>query len=249
MAVCLACTAYSQDALPDWVLQLARAKIHLKSRFEGLPNYVCSESVTRFAKPRAGSTFQELDTLRFEVAHVEGKELLALPGASHFEDLDLTTLNHGGAIGTGAFSSLPMTLFVHQNARIRPRTGGHGDETQIAFDYDVPSFLSGYQLFSGTRSAVVGQRGAFWLDARTLDILRAEDHAVDVPPMLGMTAVDTTTEYANVRVGSQEALLPKSASTTVTAIDGSVHRNDISFSGCREYSSESTIRFLDPPKE
>jgi hypothetical protein len=91
--------------------------------------------------------------------------------------------------------------------------------------------------------AVVGLRGTFWVDPQTLDLVRLEEHAVDLPPNLLMLDISTSIEYARVRIGASDALLPRSAETVVTGISGSQKKNAIEFTGCREYRSESTIHF------
>ena len=47
-----------------------------------VPNYTCLETMERSQRwPRAKS-FRPLDTVRLEVSNVDGKELLAWPGAA-----------------------------------------------------------------------------------------------------------------------------------------------------------------------
>jgi hypothetical protein len=221
----------------------------LKVNFESLPNYVCQETVERSQVPPGRGRPQKLDSLHFEVAHVQNKELLALPGASGFEDLDVSYFNPAGLLGSGTFSSLPRNLFIADHARITrhfedvlpPAIG-------VGFDYVIPDFLSGFELSTVGASATVGQRGTFWLDPDSLDLMRIEDHAVDVPLRIGMSAADTTVSYARMRIGSSEVLLPQSAVVVVTELSGKQMRNDITYSGCREYVSESKIRFGDPGK-
>ena len=237
MAVAVALSA--QEPLPDWVPQLSRVKHHLRANFERIPNYVCQEAVERF-QTTGRHPREKLDTLRFDVAHVEGKELLAPAGASRFEDVDPAVYNPAGMLGTGTFSSLPTTLFVSDKARAKPRKAPVG---KLAFNYQVPEFLSGFRVTSAAGSAIVGHRGTFWVDAETLDLLRIEDHAVDVPLRIGIGAVDSTVDYGRMRIGSSNVLLPQSASLVVTRLTGTEMRNEIKYSGCREYGSESTVRF------
>jgi hypothetical protein len=49
-----------------------------------------------------------------------------------------------------------------------------------------------------------------------------------------------------MQIGSSSVLLPQSAELVVVNLDGTEMRNEIKFSGCREYGSESTVRFGDP---
>src|ERR1035438_2658369 len=106
-----------QDTLPDWVLQLSRVKNHLKENFERIPNYVCQESVERFERRPGQAQARKVDSLHFEVARVEDKELLALPGASEFEDKGVSAYMSTGVLGTGEFSTLPLSVFLANLAR------------------------------------------------------------------------------------------------------------------------------------
>lgn len=243
----LAAAGLPGQELPQWVIRLARVKQHARANFEHIPNYACLETVNRFEKPRNAGSFQQVDTLRLEVASVGGQELMAWEGAKQFSDEDPKVYSHGGLIGTGAFSATVLNLFVHDIARVT----GSGEEKALGraalrYDFEVSVIASGYVLQSGTHSATVGSHGTFWADAETLDLLRIEEHAADIPPVLGMRDVDTTINYARMRIGSSNPLLPTSAETVITDFFGGQKRNAIEFSGCREYGSESVIRFEGP---
>ena len=238
---------YRQDALPEWVLQLSRVRNHLKENFKRIPNYVCQESVERFERKAGQSQVRRADSLHFEVARVQNKELLALPGAAGFEDRDLTTYMSSGVLGTGMFSTLPLNLFVANGARVTLHQEGAEPHAGQGYDYEIPAFLGGgIKIATDRARATVGVRGTFWVDAGSLDLIRIEEHAVDVPPQVGMTQIDSTVDYARMRIGDSSVLLPQSAELAVTNLDGSEQRNKIEFSGCREYVSESTVRFGDP---
>src|ERR1017187_8266900 len=128
-----------QDTLPDWVLQLSRVKNHLKENFERIPKYVCQESVERFEREPGQSQARKVDSLHFEVAHVQNKELLALPGAAGFEDRSLSAYVSSGLLGTGMFSTLPVSLFVAGVARITLNQEGAGLHAGLGYDYEIPA--------------------------------------------------------------------------------------------------------------
>jgi len=64
------------------------------------PDYTCTETVER-ARQAVGSRERIEDTLRLEVALVDGKEMFAWPGSKQFEDHDLSDL-----ISTGMFGNV-----------------------------------------------------------------------------------------------------------------------------------------------
>ncbi len=246
VAACGLGAPQSQE-LPRWVLELSRVKRHLRANFERLPNYVCLQTVNRFEKAPNVRDFRLVDTWRLDVAQVGNHEMLALAGTGSLEAEAPPEVLQQGAFGTGAYSSLARNLFVNDAGR----TTGWGEEQMdgraaFRFDFEIPQMVSAYLLQSGSAKAIVGERGSYWVDAASLDLLRMEDSATDIPPTLPIQEVRTAIRYAKVRIGASEVILPQSAETTIVNFDGRQSRNVMDFSGCREYGSESKITFGEP---
>ncbi len=243
VAVALLLTAAmpAQD-LPPWLLLLARVKQHGRATFEHIPDYSCLETVNRFEKPRNGESFWPVDTLRLEVASVGGKEIFARQGAARFGDGDLHAFTSQGVLSSGAFSATPLNLFVEDVARITPLPQeGMFSGMTLGFHFEVSAMTGGFTVQSGGSKARAGLRGTFWVDPQTLDLVRIEEQAVDLPPLPLMRDLTTSINYARTRIGSSEPLLPQSAETVVTDYYGAERKNVIEFTGCREYTSESVI--------
>jgi hypothetical protein len=236
--------ASGQDALPDWVLRLSRVKHHLKDNFERIPNYVCRESVERYQIAPHQVRTVKVDSLEFDVAEVDQKELLARPGAGGFEDRELSSYVSTGILGTGSFASLPLLLFVADRARVTPHP--RSARNREGWDYDIPAFLHGYEIASEGGRATVGVRGTFWVNGQNMDLIRIDEGIVDPPLQMGLSASSTSVEYARMRIGISNVLLPQSARLTVVTLDGTELRNEIRFSDCREYRAESTVTFGNP---
>jgi len=235
---------YGQD-LPQWVLQLSRVKRQARAEFERLPDFACIETINRFQMRPNTSVFKPVDTIRLEVAFVGNQELVAPPGGTvGFQDIDLRRFTYGGVMGTGVFSAVARNLFVNDNGRT---TGMEEDRVldrpALKFHFVIPVNQSGYTLNSSAGSGLVGLEGFFWADAETLQLLRIEEHAVDIPAGLNFQETSTTVDYAKVRIGSSDVLLPRTAETLVVNTDGWRGRNVIEFAGCREYVAETSIRF------
>lgn len=233
---------WGQNALPDWVLRLARVKSHLKDNFERTPNYVCREDVVRYGKASSEPRRVRIDSLRFDVAQIDGKELTATPGAGGFEEPDFKayTSTGTGFFGTGTFASLPMHLFVGDTARIAPHPARGRRE---AWDYEIPAFLRGFQIEWQGIVTKVGVRGTFWVDRETMDLVRTEEQVADPPLQTGMKASDSVVENARMHIGNSSVLLPQSAVMVVVNLDGTEKRNELKFSDCREYTAESKVIF------
>jgi hypothetical protein len=243
LALLLAALLPGQD-LPPWLLLLARVKQHGRATFEHIPDYVCLETIRRFEKPRSGASFRPIDTLHLEVASVGGKELFARQGAARFGNGDLHAFILEGVISSGAFSATPLNLFVQDVARITPLTQeGILTGLTLGFHFEESAMNAGFVVQSGRSKGQAGVRGTFWVDPQTLDLVRVEEQAVDLPPILLMRDLATSINYARTRIGSSDPLLPQSAETVVTDFYGGQKKNAIEFTGCREYMSESVVHF------
>jgi hypothetical protein len=88
----------------------------------------------------------------------------------------------------------------------------------------------------------VAFQGAFWIDAVSMDLLRLEVQAYDIPEALGMAEANTSLQYSRVVLDGQQPLLPVAATFTVVGADGLEDRNRTALSGCRQYRVESTLR-------
>src|SRR5215470_1994420 len=86
----------AQDLLPEWVTTLAKIKRHNKTELQRLPNYICLETVERFEKRPGAKSFQRRDTLKLQVAVVDGDEMMALADAPHLESGDPNRFSRAG---------------------------------------------------------------------------------------------------------------------------------------------------------
>jgi hypothetical protein len=243
---CAAGIAHTEDTPKD-VLQLARARAHMSSLLTRLPNYTCLQNIERTRRGPSGRT-QLVDVVRIEVALVNGNELFAWPGSKKFEETKLIDMVKGGAIGNGSFALHAKSVFQSNSPRftfIGERIREDGRKT-MRWDYVVPQFMSGYLLRSGGQEAIVGFHGSVWVDRTTLDAVRLEVHADDIPPRLKIAAASDTMEYQRVSLGEEDFLLPAKSELTVVGMDGHESINRTSFTGCRQYTGESVISFDDP---
>jgi hypothetical protein len=135
---------------------------------------------------------------------------------------------------------------VHDAAWITaPSEAGLSGRKPLRFEFEVPAQSGAYRVRFGGVQIVARVRGAFWVDPQYLDLLRIEEHEVDLPPEWKVRDIVTTIAYGRTRIGSSNPLLPHSSEVIVTYSPGGQQRNLIEFSGCREYHSESVVHFED----
>lgn len=237
------------DDLPREVLLLAHFKERMRQVLSLAPNYTCLETIQRSIQDRHAKAFSPLDSMLLEVSNVGGKELLAWPGARRFDEADLSSFASSGLMGSGVFASYAHTVFAHNTTTIQY----HGDEDvegrpMARFDFRIPPIWSGYQIKANGTSAEVGMVGSFWVDPASLELVRLEIYADEIPTELGIDRSVTVIEYARMRIGNSDVLLPQGSRLQMTLLSGEVHRNDIQFSHCHEYLAESSIRFDTPTR-
>lgn len=237
------------SGLAPELLLLARAKTHAQETLQKQPNYTCLETVERSERLLPAKRFRLVDTLRLEVALVDGKELFAWPGAKKFEKSDPRDIITHGAFGNGNFASFAKAVFQTSAPTFTFRGNeSAGGRSAARWDFRVPQMRSGYRLRVGERSGVAGYRGSFWVDSKSLDLIRLEVEGEDIPPDLDLARVHDRMDYARQRIGDSDFLLPASSELLMADLRGNEHRNRITFSACRQYVGESVLRFDEAPE-
>jgi hypothetical protein len=247
LAIWLASPLLSAQLAPEVEL-LARIRVQMAASLERQPNYTCIETVERSRRPGAARKFQLQDTLRLEVALVEGHEMFGWPGSKKFEDTDLRNMVTTGAIGNGNFAAHARSIFLGSNATFHYRGEAPlDDRASVRYDFQVPLFLSGFRIRVSGREAVVGYHGSFHADPKTLDLQRLEVDADDIPPQLGLSSASDRMDYARIRIGEGQFLLPAGSELSMIDLRGQESRNRIRFTSCRQFTGESVLSFGDPP--
>jgi hypothetical protein len=237
----------SAEETPRDVLQLARVRAHMSDVLTRLPNYTCLQSIERSRRSASGRT-QLIDLVRLEVALVNGNELYAWPGSKKFQDTKIIDMVKGGAIGSGNFALHAKAVFQSSSPRfiyVGERILEDGRKT-LRWNYVVPLPLSGFTLRVLPHEETVGYYGSFWADASSLDVVRLEVRADDIPRQLRIETTADAMEYKRVTIGEEDFLLPAHSELRMTGLDGVENINRTTFSGCKQFAGESTISFDDP---
>jgi hypothetical protein len=209
------------------------------------PNYTCTETVER-TRQSVGNRSRIDDTLRLEVALVEGKEMFAWPGSKQFEDRKLSDLVVTGMFGNGNFAIYARILFLDHIAVFEDRGETQlGGRPALRYDFRVARSTGSHWLRVNDREAAVGFHGSFYADPFTLDVRRVEVVAEDIPADLGVTSAETTVDYGRLQIGDETYLLPME-SNVMMAMPDVVNRNSVRFADCRRFTGESTLLFNDP---
>jgi hypothetical protein len=257
LVLLLAVLAFSartwQAELPRDLALLSEIKRKMAQNLSRVPNYTCLETISRgrrapdrlvISVPGKQVPFRRTDVVRLEVAEVGGIELFAHAGEHNFENKDILEFAHGGLMGNGMFSSFAHDIFLTNVLTYKfvgeERLDGR---TLLRFDFTVPQFVSGYRVGTNFGAAELGYHGSFWADPETFDAVHLEIIADDIPRVIRLTDVENRIDYAIVRIGSRDVLLPQGGELETREDRGWESRNQIAFTHCREYGVQSLIRF------
>lgn len=228
---------------------LGRIQNVVKENLSHLPNFTCVQTIERSARTPNAKKYQLLDNVRLEVALVEGKELYAWPGASKFEEKDLRDMV-GGAIGTGDFALHARAIYLSGASKF---TYMGVEEIQgkkaHKFHYRVSVDRSGYTMRIGKAEGLVGYQGHVWNDAESLEMVRIDMTIDQIPEHIPLKEGRKTIEYGAMDIGGVRHVLPVAVEMTLVALNDGENRNRAVFTGCKQYSGESTLTFEDPAPE
>ncbi len=222
---------------------LQRVRTHMVETLARQPNYTCLETVERSNRAGKEKEFRLLDTVRLEVALVDGREMFAWPGSKQFEDTDLRAFVPTGMFGNGDFGLYANSVFGGRSTEFEYRGEAKlGERSTTRFDFRVPA-AAGMRIRGLDLTATVGYHGSFYAEAGTLDALRLEVEADALPRKLDFRQVTDTMEYKRAHIGGGDFLLPSVSETVMVNLRGDASRNVVRFSACREFTGESTLKF------
>src|SRR5271163_1845311 len=100
-----------QTPLTPDLATLAKIRARMLFNLKHQPNYTCVETIERFSRAKLTNKLKIVDTLRLEVALVEGREMFAWPGSKKFDETELSQMVTSGAIGNGNFGTHAQAIF------------------------------------------------------------------------------------------------------------------------------------------
>jgi hypothetical protein len=247
-ALLLAFVAPAQDLSPEMELWV-RIKLHMQEELAHLPNYTCLETLTRFEKvPRPGvrPRLEPLDTVRLEVVYTDGREWYGSPGDRILSLDNPRSFVGSGMIGTGAFAITLHNVIVGSTTSYRGEEN-LGGRKAVRFDFRMLGTPLEVTLREGIGN--VGEEGSIWVDPQSLDLIRIESRAINIPSYLPLDESSTVVNYAHTRIGDLVSLLPQQADMHMLQTKGIEDYDRIEFTHCRAFSAQSEIRFDAAPPD
>jgi hypothetical protein len=244
LLLALAATSTPQD-FPPGILLLAHIRDRARADLAHLPSYTCLETIQRFQRHNA-ARLRRLDTVQLEVFYSGDHEWYGAPGGRAIAERDPANLVASGMISNGNFgislnNILAAARFTYagkeeRNGRASEKYAFHFTADPAAFRISVPG-----------GEAPVGEEGFLWADPKTLDLVRLEYNAAEIPPYLPIVSQRSAIDYGRVLIGGRDILLPQRAEEDLLYSKDVESFSHTEYSQCRSFATEATIHFGDAP--
>ncbi|MBL8210077.1 MAG: hypothetical protein JNK87_05165 [Bryobacterales bacterium] len=214
---------------------------------ESLPNYICNQFTTRFQGEGRPMRWQPLDVVSAAVAYRDGVESyhdIKINGKATKKPLE----EMEGSWSRGEFGTTMNDVFSPStNAKFTSRGSSDASgRSAVLYDFSVEQPNSHWQTVIGGQSVRPAYKGSVWIDKQTNRVLRIEMQALKVPTSFPLDTIEWVVDYAFVRIGTAEFLLPTHAENLACwRGTGQCAKNALDFRNYRKFTSESQIMTTD----
>lgn len=206
----------------------------------------CAQIISDHDQRQKDLPLESWDRLRLDVGIADKHEVYSWVGASHFEEAGISELVGGGQTNSGDFGSTLLVVFSDHPAMHFQGETQVGGRRLFEYTYETPVEMSSYTVrYGGVGQYTTAYRGSVFLDPEASDVVRVTEHSAELPSAIGYCQVIRELDYGRVRIGADDALLPRETHTTAVDREGGERLNVNSYDRCREYTGESVIRFDD----
>ncbi len=208
----------SEDWISDWPGFLSKVRNKALEYTNKLPNFVCTETVRRYAKTSSDNNVV-LDEIVGEVTFFEKKErykVLRVGNKSQSED---RAQSNPGITSVGEFGGSLNSLFdplVNAEFKFAGTSFIRGRRT-VCIKYEVPLKTSRNVVSIGTESVTVAYRGRCCVDPDSCQVVELLDVAVGIPRTFPITESESMTQYDIVDIAGRKFWLPVSATVRMVA--------------------------------
>jgi hypothetical protein len=210
-----------------------------------LPNYACTEYMTRYVSTSRPLSWHALDVVSADIFHETGKESyrnVSIDGKPTHKQMEQLQ----GSWSTGEFSSLMSDLFSPATAaefRLARQTTVSGRTARV-YDFQVDRSHSHWHVQTNSQSIDPAYQGSVWIDPSGARVLRIELQARALPVEFPLDTVETVVEFGRVHLGEQDYLLPVHAeSLSCERGTSNCSRNSIDFRNYHKYDASSNILY------
>jgi hypothetical protein len=225
---------------------LAGARQRALAYSQSLPNFTCIESTQRSVARPGTQEWKLKDTLSELVRYVDGQEdrrLIEINGAAATGDRSSLQ----GTLSSGEFGHLLKVVFgerAHATFTWKETAFLDGVRCEV-FASQVDRKHSGYSIATngGQWGIDVAYVASVYIDAATFNIRRVKLEAIDIPPEFPIRASSFSVDYAYVRAGDADFLLPTSGAVELQQSRRVLVRNEVQFRDYHRLGSQTSIRY------
>ncbi len=210
-----------------------------------LPNYVCTEYMTRYQSDTRPVDWQPLDVVSTELVYQDGKEdyrKVAINGKQTKKAIS----EIGGSWSTGEFATTLVDLFSPASQAsffFRSESMVAGTTTRV-YDFRVEKANSHWHIQVAGQWILPAYKGSVWVEPKTGRVLRIEMQTAFLPDEFPLDQVESAVDYEAVRLGERKYLLPVHAENLACQrFSRTCSRSAIDFRNYHVFGSDSNIKF------
>jgi hypothetical protein len=211
----------------------------------GLPNFLCRQSTTRYIEQSRSEGFQPVDLVTAKVLYEEGREKYSEITVGG-KRTNKSMMEIGGSTSTGEFASVLSGLF-EDRARAEFKflqSTTVGREPAAIYDFKVPLRNSNWTIVVGGQTLRPAYSGSVWIDKASAQVRRIEMQADNIPKDFPDDTIASAVDYEEVPLGTSKFLLPVHAENLSCQRGSSIcTKNAIDFRDYHKYTGESTIEY------
>lgn len=213
-----------------------------------MPNFVCTERVTRFVSPPGAPRWIPNDNQTIEVSYStkkgESYKLIAINDKPTTKKLEKTSGFHSrgefGSLLGATFHPAAQTHFFWE----RWTTVHNRSAYVLSYKVDLPNSSYSVDLRDGKKryAGITAVKGLVYIDRETNQVMRLTAEADDLPASWPRLRTTTVLDYDFVEIGGQRYLLPTTVDSKVL-LPGENSRNRVEFRDYRKFGAEVTLTF------
>ncbi|MCC7499912.1 MAG: hypothetical protein IT160_20195 [Bryobacterales bacterium] len=214
---------------------------------ERLPNYLCTEYMTRYQSDTRPVNWQPLDVVSTEVVYQDGKEDYRKVSVNGKQTKKAIT-ELGGSWSTGEFATILVDLFSPSSQAsffFRGESASSGIAARI-YDFRVEKANSHWHVQVAGQWVLPAYKGSIWIDPKAGRVLRIEMQAAYLPDEFPLDQVESAVDYEPVRLGAGKYLLPVHAENLACQrFSLECSRSAIDFRNYHVFGSDTAIQYGD----
>lgn len=211
----------------------------------GLPNFLCQQSTTRYIEQSRSEGFEPVDVVTAKVLYEEGREKYSAITVGG-KRTNKSMMEIGGSTSTGEFASVLSGLFqsaTRTEFKFYQSTTVSKQDAAI-YDFKVALRNSNWTIQVGGQTLRPAFSGSIWVDKQTAQVRRIEMQADNIPKDFPDDTVASAVDFEEVPLGTTKFLLPVHAENLSCQRGSTIcSKNTIDFRDYHKYSGESTIEF------